>query len=200
MVSVDGRAPRHVVTLQLGQPVFGVLQVRFAPGRVPDEHGVEQLASFAVRAAHALRSSERARDAGLELERSAGAALRRGGGDLAALAGAHPRDGDRARRAPPRLRPRRGLPDRRGRSSPSRRAAGSRVPHQAVADGLLTAALQSRQTGAIAELDAPTRRAARAGAGARRGGGDRLACWRSASSSATSRSAFSPSIRGSGAR
>ena len=50
--------------------MLGALQVRFAPGRAPDEHGVEQLASFAVRAAHALRSSERARDAGLELERS----------------------------------------------------------------------------------------------------------------------------------
>src|SRR4029079_18427081 len=31
---------------------------------------------------------------------------------------------------------------------------GSEGPHQAVADALLTAALQSRQTGAIAELDA----------------------------------------------
>ena len=70
MVSVEESAPAHVVTLQLGQPVLGALQVRFAPGRAPDEHGLEQLASFAVRAAHALRSSERARDAGFELERS----------------------------------------------------------------------------------------------------------------------------------
>ena len=70
MVSVEESGSAHVVTLQLGQPVLGALQVRFASGRTPDEHGLEQLASFAVRAAHALRSSERARDAGFELERS----------------------------------------------------------------------------------------------------------------------------------
>ena len=46
------------------------LQLRFAPGRAPDKSGLAQLASFAVRATHALRSSERARGAGFELERS----------------------------------------------------------------------------------------------------------------------------------
>ena len=70
-VAVQGdRSKGELVTLQLGEPPLGALQLRFAPGRAPDESGLAQLASFAVRAAHALRSSERAREAGFELERS----------------------------------------------------------------------------------------------------------------------------------
>ncbi|HEX4930202.1 MAG TPA: hypothetical protein VFV62_05775, partial [Gaiellaceae bacterium] len=57
----------ETITLQLGQPALGALQLRFPPGRPPDEHARAQLASFAVRAAHALRSAERAREAGFEL-------------------------------------------------------------------------------------------------------------------------------------
>src|SRR4029453_19262291 len=51
-------------------PRLGVLQVLFPAGRSPDDVELRQLAGFAVRAAHALRSSERAREAGFELERS----------------------------------------------------------------------------------------------------------------------------------
>ena len=60
----------HLVTLQLGQPALGALQLLFPPGPPPDEQDLGRLAAFAVRAAHALRSSERAHDARLELERS----------------------------------------------------------------------------------------------------------------------------------
>ena len=66
----DDRRAGETVTLQLGQPPIGALQLRFLPGRSPDERARAQLASFAVRAAHALRSSERARETGFELERS----------------------------------------------------------------------------------------------------------------------------------
>ena len=70
-IAVQGdRRKGELVTLQLGEPPLGALQLRFAPGRAPDESGLAGLASFAVRAAHALRSSERAREAGFELERS----------------------------------------------------------------------------------------------------------------------------------
>ena len=69
-VEGDRRHRARSVTLQLGQPPLGALQLRFPPGRSPDELGVPQLASFAVRAAHALRTNERAREAGFELERS----------------------------------------------------------------------------------------------------------------------------------
>ena len=115
MVSVEERAPAHVVTLQLGQPVLGALQVRFAPARAPDEHGLEQLASFAVRAAHALRSSERARDAGFELERSR-ALLSVVGEAISQLSLSHTLETAIERvAASPRRRPRRRLPDRGGR-------------------------------------------------------------------------------------
>ena len=116
MVSVEESAAAHVVTLQLGQPVLGALQVRFAPGRAPDEHrpraACELRCSRRPRAS-LLRASPRRR---LRARAQPGAALRRRRGDLAALAVAHPGDGDRARRAPPRLRPRRGVSDRRGRA------------------------------------------------------------------------------------
>ena len=70
-VSVDtvGR-PGTIVTLQLGQPALGALQIAFADGRAPGEDELSRLATFAVRAAHALRASERARALGFELERS----------------------------------------------------------------------------------------------------------------------------------
>jgi serine phosphatase RsbU (regulator of sigma subunit) len=59
-----------VVTLQLGQPALGALQIAFSEGRAPGDPELRRLASFAVRAAHALRTSERARVLGFELERS----------------------------------------------------------------------------------------------------------------------------------
>ena len=59
-----------VATLQLGEPSLGALQLVF-PGVEPaSKRELGLLASFAVRAAHALRSSERAGELGLELDRS----------------------------------------------------------------------------------------------------------------------------------
>ena len=67
-VSTHSSADGTLVTLQLGQPPVGVLQLLYAPGRPPADLGA--LASFAVRAAHALRAADRAAGLGLELERS----------------------------------------------------------------------------------------------------------------------------------
>ena len=153
MVSVEERAPARVVTLQLGQPVLGVLQVRFAPGRVPDEHGLEQLASFAVRAAHALRSSERARDAGFELERSR-ALLSVVGEAISQLSLSHTLETAIERVAHLLGSDRVAVYLTDGDELTVAASRGIDGPHRAVADVLLTAALQSRQTGAIAELDA----------------------------------------------
>jgi serine phosphatase RsbU (regulator of sigma subunit) len=57
-------------TLQLGQPQVGALQLLFAPENEPSEVELATLATFGVRAAHALRSSWRARAIALELERT----------------------------------------------------------------------------------------------------------------------------------
>lgn len=59
-----------VVTLQLGQPPLGAVQLAYPPRSAPETDELGRLASFAVRAAHALRSAERSRTLGLELERS----------------------------------------------------------------------------------------------------------------------------------
>ncbi|MDQ3162763.1 MAG: SpoIIE family protein phosphatase, partial [Actinomycetota bacterium] len=59
-----------IVTLRLGQPTLGALQLAFRRGSAPAEAELARLTSFAVRVAHALRSAERARDLGSELERS----------------------------------------------------------------------------------------------------------------------------------
>jgi serine phosphatase RsbU (regulator of sigma subunit) len=153
MVAVDGHAPAHVVTLQLGQPVLGALQVRFASGRAPDEHGVEQLASFAVRAAHALRSSERAREAGFELERSR-ALLSVVGEAISQLSLAHTLE-----TAIERVAHLLGV-DRvvvyltQGKELAVAASRGIEGPHAAVAQALLAAAVQSRHGGPIVELEA----------------------------------------------
>ncbi len=57
-------------TLQLGQPQVGALQLLFTPEREPSEAELATLATFGVRAAHALRASLRARTTALELERT----------------------------------------------------------------------------------------------------------------------------------
>jgi serine phosphatase RsbU (regulator of sigma subunit) len=56
--------------LQLGQPAFGVLQLRFEQPLVPSDEVLDALTTFAARAAHALRSSEWARRQSVELQRS----------------------------------------------------------------------------------------------------------------------------------
>ena len=150
--SVGGDAPAQVVTLQLGQPVFGALQVRFATGRMPDGGRIEQLASFAVRAAHALRSSERARDAGFELERSR-ALLSVLGEAISQLSLAHTLETAIERVAHLLGSDRVAVyltEDGTAAVAASRRVEG---PHEAVADALLAAALHSRQGGVIVEID-----------------------------------------------
>ncbi|MEJ7568278.1 MAG: SpoIIE family protein phosphatase [Gaiellaceae bacterium] len=66
--AVEETTDGALVTLQLGQPPVGVLQLLYPSGRAP-EH-LAPLESFAVRAAHALRAAGRASDLALELERS----------------------------------------------------------------------------------------------------------------------------------
>jgi serine phosphatase RsbU (regulator of sigma subunit) len=76
--ALDGRLPVTVedldgatsAALQLGQPPIGTLQLLFAPGHEPGEEDLATLATFGVRAAHALRASIRARTVAQELERT----------------------------------------------------------------------------------------------------------------------------------
>jgi serine phosphatase RsbU (regulator of sigma subunit) len=58
------------VTLQLGQPSIGGLQLLFSPDSEPSDLALATLATFGVRAAHALRSSLKARTVALELDRT----------------------------------------------------------------------------------------------------------------------------------
>jgi serine phosphatase RsbU (regulator of sigma subunit) len=57
-------------TLPLGRPPVGVLQLLHPEGREPNAEQLARLATFGVRAAHALRTGERARLLALELERT----------------------------------------------------------------------------------------------------------------------------------
>ncbi|HZU20284.1 MAG TPA: GAF domain-containing SpoIIE family protein phosphatase [Gaiellaceae bacterium] len=60
----------HVVTLPLGQPPAGALQLFFRADAVPPSHELPALAAFAARTAQALRAGERARDVEEELRRT----------------------------------------------------------------------------------------------------------------------------------
>ncbi len=57
-------------TLQLGRPSLGVLQLFHRAGDEPGAEQLARLATFGVRAAHALRTGEHARLLALELERT----------------------------------------------------------------------------------------------------------------------------------
>ena len=57
-------------TLPLGRPALGVLQLFHPAEDEPDAEHLARLATFGVRAAHALRTGERARLLALELERT----------------------------------------------------------------------------------------------------------------------------------
>ena len=57
-------------TLPLGRPPLGVLQLFHPTGEEPEAEQLTRLATFGVRAAHALRKGERARQLALELERT----------------------------------------------------------------------------------------------------------------------------------
>lgn len=66
---VDGHG-RTVASFTLGQPPVGVLELAFAAGVSPAAAELDRLATFAVRAAQALRAGERAQAMAFELERS----------------------------------------------------------------------------------------------------------------------------------
>jgi serine phosphatase RsbU (regulator of sigma subunit) len=146
------RADASVVTLQLGRPVVGALQVRFAPGRPPDERTCEQLTGFAVRAAHALRSAERAREAGLELERSR-ALLAVVGEAISQLSLSHTLETAIERVAHLLGVDRVAVYLNEEERMTVAAARGIEGPHEAIADELLAAVLQSRQGGGIVEID-----------------------------------------------
>jgi serine phosphatase RsbU (regulator of sigma subunit) len=57
-------------TLPLGRPPLGVLQLFHPAGEEPETEQLTRLATFGVRAAHALRTGEQARQLALELERT----------------------------------------------------------------------------------------------------------------------------------
>jgi serine phosphatase RsbU (regulator of sigma subunit) len=68
LVELDEGEGAHVVSIRLGQPPFGVLQLRYQGEPAQDE--LDALASFAARAAHALRLGERSRELESELGRT----------------------------------------------------------------------------------------------------------------------------------
>ncbi|HSC49767.1 MAG TPA: SpoIIE family protein phosphatase [Gaiellaceae bacterium] len=59
-----------IVTLQLGEPPQGALQLLLAEEPDPDDPLLERLGTFAVRAAHALRAGERRQTLSVELVRT----------------------------------------------------------------------------------------------------------------------------------
>lgn len=59
-----------VVSLRLGQPPLGALQLLFGSRRIPGQRELASLTTFSVRVAHALRTAERALESGVELDRS----------------------------------------------------------------------------------------------------------------------------------
>ena len=66
--ALERSGDRQIATLQLGEPQLGALQLVFS--ETPDLLVLPDLATFAVRAAHALRASERRRELAEELERT----------------------------------------------------------------------------------------------------------------------------------
>jgi serine phosphatase RsbU (regulator of sigma subunit) len=62
--------PVIAASLQLGHPPAGVLQLLFDPEEAPRDELLTRLATFGVRAAHALRASARTRTVAQELERT----------------------------------------------------------------------------------------------------------------------------------
>ena len=152
-VAVQGdRASGQVVTVQLGEPALGALQLQFASGRAPQAAELDRLAGFAVRAAHALRVAGRAREAATELERSR-ALLAVVGEAISRLSLAHTLDTAVERvgalldtsRVAVYLR-------EEGRLAVAA-SRGVEGPHEAIADALLAATLGSREGGGVVEVD-----------------------------------------------
>ncbi len=69
-VRLEAGGGRPLATLGLGQPPVGALQLVFPSGAAPSPAELDRLATFAVRAAQALRAGERTRAMSLELERT----------------------------------------------------------------------------------------------------------------------------------
>jgi sigma-B regulation protein RsbU (phosphoserine phosphatase) len=69
-VEEPGKEVTLSTTLQLGQPPVGALQLLFPEGCGPSDQELSMLATFGVRAAHALRTSNRSRAASAELDRT----------------------------------------------------------------------------------------------------------------------------------
>jgi serine phosphatase RsbU (regulator of sigma subunit) len=69
VAGLPGTATRSA-TVQLGEPPIGALQLLFGPEAEPSDAELATLATFGVRAAHALRMSMHARTVELELERT----------------------------------------------------------------------------------------------------------------------------------
>jgi serine phosphatase RsbU (regulator of sigma subunit)/uncharacterized protein YigA (DUF484 family) len=59
-----------LVTVRLGEPPVGLLQLVFTPESAPSEQDLAGLAAFGVRAAHTLRAHERGSRISVELERT----------------------------------------------------------------------------------------------------------------------------------
>ncbi len=148
----DDELGAQLLTLQLGQPPFGALQLRFPPGRGLEEPGLAQLASFAVRAAHALRASERAREVGYELERSR-ALLSVVGEAVARLSLSHTLDTAIERVAELLGADRVAVYLREEGRTVVAASRGIEGPHEAIAQALLAASLASRHGGGIVEVD-----------------------------------------------
>jgi len=68
LVEQDAVDSSSLVSIRLGEPAFGVLQLRYTDEPATAE--LDALAAFAPRVAHALRLGTRARDVELELERT----------------------------------------------------------------------------------------------------------------------------------
>ena len=113
MDALAARAPFAVTSnswvLLLGQPPLGAFSSSSDSRSSPPTTMLDALTTFAARAAHALRSSERAHRQGGRARPQPGTGRRRRPGDRAALAGAHAGDGDRPDRRAGRRRPAGGL-------------------------------------------------------------------------------------------
>ena len=162
LVDPDPVDSSSLVSIRLGEPTFGVLQLRY--GYDPTTAELDALTSFAVRVAHALRAGERARDARARARANACPSLGRRRGDRATLARAHARDGRRAHRRAARDRRCRHLPA--GRATPAGRGGTRAAPrHEEVAEALTGA--RARACGR-ARRSRCARAAARSGARVRR--------------------------------
>ena len=69
-LALEPLGDRAALTLQLGEPPLGALQLVFDAGAEPTDAVVRTLSTFAARAAHALRTNEHARRQSVELERT----------------------------------------------------------------------------------------------------------------------------------